>query len=424
MSHVDEGTIHAWLDGALAPDDPVRAGLETHIRDCVECRALVEAERRVRDRAAAVLEQVRPDNVRVEPFEKMLAARRTASAAAASGASRETEGGSSGGGANRESVEAGATPDIAPRRTFRIPMTIAATLVLAATATWMARRVRSSAVQPRAALEADAAAAPSPAGASADRMAGPTRNAPATIGAAPSEQKVTAERETNVGQSRQRVAADARFADTATGLRSSAARAAEPPPVVAIAEPPARSGTETRRIDSLARATSATGRNEQVVAQEAARADVVAGGQLADAIADPFAERVLASTIDWQAVSDAEATRRLGRSPASVDGLRLDSVHAAVVDGRAVIRLLQTTPAGERVELLEWTPSPASAIAADEQPKAAAPRPSTEAGAMAKRDVRAAPLAMHLFRVPGAVVIVRAALPPDSLAALARRARQ
>jgi len=39
MQHLDEGTIHAWLDGALSADEA--AGVEQHARACTECAALV-----------------------------------------------------------------------------------------------------------------------------------------------------------------------------------------------------------------------------------------------------------------------------------------------------------------------------------------------------------------------------------------------
>lgn len=43
MQHLDEGTIHAWLDGAL--DAPERERIEQHLASCVECEALVAEAR-------------------------------------------------------------------------------------------------------------------------------------------------------------------------------------------------------------------------------------------------------------------------------------------------------------------------------------------------------------------------------------------
>ncbi|MFI5230073.1 MAG: zf-HC2 domain-containing protein [Gemmatimonadales bacterium] len=43
MQHIDEGTIHAWLDGALPPDEA--ATVEAHVRSCASCAAAVAEAR-------------------------------------------------------------------------------------------------------------------------------------------------------------------------------------------------------------------------------------------------------------------------------------------------------------------------------------------------------------------------------------------
>lgn len=45
MQHLDEGTIHAWLDGELSADDAERAA--RHVAECAECGALVAEARGV-----------------------------------------------------------------------------------------------------------------------------------------------------------------------------------------------------------------------------------------------------------------------------------------------------------------------------------------------------------------------------------------
>src|SRR5688572_23818446 len=52
MQHLDEGTIHAWLDGALSLDEAAR--VETHVGSCTMCadataeaRGLIAASSRI-----------------------------------------------------------------------------------------------------------------------------------------------------------------------------------------------------------------------------------------------------------------------------------------------------------------------------------------------------------------------------------------
>jgi len=43
MQHLDEGTIHSWLDGALSADEAAR--VEAHVKECPECAAAVAEAR-------------------------------------------------------------------------------------------------------------------------------------------------------------------------------------------------------------------------------------------------------------------------------------------------------------------------------------------------------------------------------------------
>jgi hypothetical protein len=43
MQHLDEGTIHSWLDGALSPEETAR--VEAHVRECQQCAAAVAEAR-------------------------------------------------------------------------------------------------------------------------------------------------------------------------------------------------------------------------------------------------------------------------------------------------------------------------------------------------------------------------------------------
>ena len=58
MSHVDDGTLHAYLDGAL--DAAETAGLEAHLAGCAACRARLDEERALIARAGELLALAAP----------------------------------------------------------------------------------------------------------------------------------------------------------------------------------------------------------------------------------------------------------------------------------------------------------------------------------------------------------------------------
>jgi hypothetical protein len=74
MSHVNDGELHAYLDGALQDMDRERAeDVGTHLRLCVDCRARLEDARQIREQAGAILASVAPP-VEMPPFEEIKAA--------------------------------------------------------------------------------------------------------------------------------------------------------------------------------------------------------------------------------------------------------------------------------------------------------------------------------------------------------------
>ncbi len=58
MSHVDDGTLHAYLDGELSAMEAVK--LERHMSDCPACRERLEEQHTVVRRAGQLLELVTP----------------------------------------------------------------------------------------------------------------------------------------------------------------------------------------------------------------------------------------------------------------------------------------------------------------------------------------------------------------------------
>lgn len=72
MPHVDEGTLHALLDGALSAEEPTRAeAVEAHLRSCPDCRARLERADDVRGQAAGILAALEPEAAAPD-FEEVL----------------------------------------------------------------------------------------------------------------------------------------------------------------------------------------------------------------------------------------------------------------------------------------------------------------------------------------------------------------
>lgn len=62
MPHLDDGTLHALLDGALRAEDPARADVvEAHLDTCADCRALRDHAAALRAGAADILRALEPD---------------------------------------------------------------------------------------------------------------------------------------------------------------------------------------------------------------------------------------------------------------------------------------------------------------------------------------------------------------------------
>lgn len=111
MRHVDDGSLHAYLDGAyehVEMPGGVEA-LERHVAGCAACDARLRAEREVHARAAGILGLASPGAAELPPFRAL-----------------------------EERTRDGA----ARRRRRRLPIAWAATVVLALGAGWMAREVR------------------------------------------------------------------------------------------------------------------------------------------------------------------------------------------------------------------------------------------------------------------------------------------
>jgi hypothetical protein len=82
MPHLDEGALHAYLDGALPHEGDAVADrsmsvteqdVERHLSDCPDCSVALENARRLRDASASILSAAGPDNVVMPSFEELRA---------------------------------------------------------------------------------------------------------------------------------------------------------------------------------------------------------------------------------------------------------------------------------------------------------------------------------------------------------------
>jgi len=66
MSHVDDGTLHAYLDGELSPAEV--QGVEAHLAQCPACRGRLDEERALITRAGELLALAGPPDRGLPPF--------------------------------------------------------------------------------------------------------------------------------------------------------------------------------------------------------------------------------------------------------------------------------------------------------------------------------------------------------------------
>lgn len=165
MSHINDGLLHAYLDGALHAEDPAEADrVERHLAVCDDCRARLEAARHLHEEADALLEAATPAELDMPPFETIAA--RAAARASEAGETR-LDGGPRSEDADLDG-DARAEPDAnaripGRRRRFVFTRTLAwaASIVIALGMGWWARELAyQPGGLPQASMERERAAAP------------------------------------------------------------------------------------------------------------------------------------------------------------------------------------------------------------------------------------------------------------------------
>lgn len=392
MSHVDEGTLHAWLDGALAAEDPASArGVELHVAACEDCAARLEEARRLRDDADAILIAADPDFGAPPPFE---AVRRRAGGGGTAPARRTR------------------------RRGWVVPVSWAATVVLAVGLGWMLRDETMRDVPESGISSSDLGAVDA-------REVSPP---PSVAMAEPAPQAVAGSGPPTAGsQERQPPAA-------APDRRSAAASPA-------ASEPASRAGSETAK--SVAAPAAAPTRSPERLADAAgAMLDAVSSKPLGDG--SPARDAAAPLPPGWVEVSREQARTRVAEL-AEIPGLT-PTAYAAPTGGAGAVLIRQRLPQGGVIDVVqlpsragesanaaadELAGVPAEATEAERArssggvthqsataPPAAAPPPPS-AAAMAQKDTGATDSARVVWR--GTVVSAAGPIPLDSIRALLRR---
>ncbi|HEY0305847.1 MAG TPA: hypothetical protein VGC44_12750 [Longimicrobiales bacterium] len=73
MSHVDDGELTAYADGAYPVSDPDALRISAHLSTCDNCRTRLEQAHALRDRTAEILAYATPSPVVAPPFETLQA---------------------------------------------------------------------------------------------------------------------------------------------------------------------------------------------------------------------------------------------------------------------------------------------------------------------------------------------------------------
>lgn len=399
MSHVDEGLLHAYLDGAFSAGDARAEEIAAHLAVCGDCRVLLEQARALKERAQLVLQRVAPPAVRVPPFEE-LQARRV------------------------DALVAGRRPT---RRGFTSPTRLAwaASLMLAIGAGWIANEL-SRGGRPDSASLVRVPASPAPEQASALAETAGSNAADADFSSEPS------------GESgRARTASESvggRPAPVPVGAEPTRLRAAQPQVTAAPLSPNA-APTAARADELFAQrkaSDSTSRRRNQLQPHPLALAELVVVPAAADTIGTLINDYVaVESTGAWRVESRAAVRDRVSGDLASIEGLNVVATELGRVESRSLARIVYRLEDGATVELVQRATQ--TAVVAG-----AAQRAARE-GVIAARG-RDDPSIVPLFgldarsesfrsqsavalRRPGLVLLLKGSVSQDSLAALAARVR-
>ena len=343
MRHVDEDTIHAWLDEQIT--DPAEAAwIEEHFRECGPCRVRLASERATFDRAQMLLAGTAPSGERPS-FEALVAkAGRSASASEATSVAALTRG---------------------RRERWFIQAGWAASVAIAVGLGWTARELTErDSPRPESApriaeqsvsIPADPAApAEAPPG-FPERLNGVPPGLPERLNGVPrpvAKPGTGADVSTVPGTTaggRQQTATESRRSDTAPASVQPQA----PPPAAAAgpsqADTAARLEAAPRALERSRNAAAAAAETAPVVRQEDLR------------ITGEIASRVAATPDSgWRPVPRTEAAARTGMPLYGLDGL--EPLYTALSDDGSQVRTLYRLSSGDQVEVVQQRSGPVEVV--------------------------------------------------------------
>jgi hypothetical protein len=381
MLHLDEGELHALLDCAYPQDASEALQMQAHLDECAQCRARLEEERALRDRAALILRAARPGSEEVPPFERVLQR------------------------ANQPKRRVGSS---APAR-----LAWAASIMLALGAGWISRGMfptwwsSRSARQETMQSESVSPAVPVPAPAPAPAQVAPAEARDLSETAARERDQVVTQPPPQTGQ----------------GVRGAQARGAAAPTVqadqanapltrrenAAVADGRRAADSASNKVLATPPPPAAPPPSAAPAAQRAAEGFSVAQGAVAG----------FAAPLNWTYSSPGEAQNIAGRKPLIIDDLEVVNVGVADRAGVWLFRVTQRLPDGNTIELIE------EPVVERENRSGLTERAAFSARALTEESARldeTGTLLMTLRR-GDLKITARATLPRDSLRALLERLR-
>ncbi len=436
MSHVTDGQLEAHLDGALASFDPVGSErLIAHLGACPDCRRRLEEARATRERAGEILAGVLVSPVEVPPFEEIRAR------AGQSGTREEPAGSGSRRGARR----------LAPAH-----LAWAASVTIAVGAGWLGHAVWSGEAAYGGFADTPAASLESRVGriGPADReafRASPSAETPASVTEGAIAADEVAAFETSAPE------------DAPETVRNFAAGPPVAPPTepgaaggeyaqqeraVALAPPAeqAETPTATPAAEGEGRAQQDLRENRPLAAARMAESDPAAARELEQSAAkqepagararqdaapavsdarrvevtdDPAAGigRDRAGETGWSEVGRPLAERWGGGRILRVEGLPVEDYAIALRGGVELVRVGQSLPDGERLELVY------AAFSERNEALVAPDRPAPAEEAMEADELSQASPGSLTVRVGSVSVTITAPVAADSLRVLGSRIR-